>query len=285
MEVEPGYLSDESNFYGDEDTKQELEARVLSLDVGEWWKHRIPTLMELAEDNVKTQKLKKTVKLYNPYEGRVDSRQLTETIDEFVKRLPPATTFVTLDVQWIWIANPYRKVMKEANQDAGSHMKEAPPDEKADKVSFEIIARSLLEELTNKRLELEKKNPGKAKSTITKLLKADQDRIVKEILGTAKTLHVTCGKWMLFRDSEHVNDTWAVVARATANNELGIAAKVAPDDGQNKMRLICVYTKDFTDMADVSRVVHRMRELGLVENQIWYKCGELPRGPQQPALN
>lgn len=81
---------------------------------------------------------------------------------------------------------------------------------------------------------------------------------------------------MLFRDSEHVNDTWAVVARATANNELGIGAKVAPDDGQNKMRLICVYTKDFTNMEDVSRVVHKMRELGLVENQIWYKCGGFP---------
>lgn len=214
-ELASGYLSDESDFYGtcvshfllarlltgpgDEDTKQELEARVLSLDVREWWEHRIPTLMELAEENVKTQKVKKIVKLYNPYEGRVDSRQLTETIDEFVKRLPPATTLVSSDVQWIWIANPYRKAMKEANQDAGSHMKEAPPDEKADQKGFEIIARDLLEGLTNKRLDLEKKNPGKAKGTITKLLKADQDRIVKEILATAKTLHITCGK--VCRDS------------------------------------------------------------------------------------
>lgn len=69
---------------------------------------------------------------------------------------------------------------------------------------------------------------------------------------------------------------WSVVARATANNELGIAAKVAPDDGDDrKPRLICVYTKDFNDMDDVARVIKKMRDLKLVEPRkaIYYKCG------------
>lgn len=79
---------------------------------------------------------------------------------------------------------------------------------------------------------------------------------------------------MLFCDSEYVNESWSIVAQATADNELGIAAKVAPDCGDGKPRLICVYTKDFTDMADVSRVVHKMKELGLFEKPIYYKCGE-----------
>jgi hypothetical protein len=76
-----------------------------------------------------------------------------------------------------------------------------------------------------------------------------------------------------------VNEVWGVVARAVANNELGTAARVAPFDGDNrKDRLICVYTKDFSDKEDVSRVVNKMKNLGLVETAgkaIWYKCGTL----------
>lgn len=83
---------------------------------------------------------------------------------------------------------------------------------------------------------------------------------------------------MLFSEVEDVNEVWAVVAKATAKDELGVAAKVAPDDGSNnrKPRLICIYTKDFTDMADVSRVLHKMKDLGLVDTRkkpIYYKCG------------
>jgi hypothetical protein len=82
---------------------------------------------------------------------------------------------------------------------------------------------------------------------------------------------------MIFCHREEINAVWAVVSRGTANNELGIAAKVAPDAGDDRQaRLICVYTKDFTDMKDVSRVVHKLKNLGLVETKgrpIYYKCG------------
>ena len=69
-----------------------------------------------------------------------------------------------------------------------------------------------------------------------------------------------------------------MVARATASNELGIAAKVAPasyDDRQP--RLICVYTKDFRDMNDVTRVLNKLQDIRLVSMKgrpIYYKCGE-----------
>jgi hypothetical protein len=84
---------------------------------------------------------------------------------------------------------------------------------------------------------------------------------------------------MIFCQANEVNDVWAVVARATANNELGIAAKVSPDDGDDrKDRVICIYTKDFTDMKDVSRVVHKLKQLGVIDSRgkpIYYKCGKL----------
>lgn len=85
---------------------------------------------------------------------------------------------------------------------------------------------------------------------------------------------------MLFCTPAEVNDVWEIVAKATARNELGIAAKVAPrpaEEDSRKDRLICVYTTDFADKADVGRVLQKLRELRLVEARgrpIYYKPGE-----------
>lgn len=84
---------------------------------------------------------------------------------------------------------------------------------------------------------------------------------------------------MIFCDPKDVDETWATVARATAHNELGIAAKVAPrpEEGFPKReRLICIYTRDFRDRRDVGRVIQKMRELRLVESRgkpLYYKPG------------
>lgn len=85
-------------------------------------------------------------------------------------------------------------------------------------------------------------------------------------------------QWLLFVDAEVVNAVWSVVARATASNELGTAAKVAPYNvNKTRMpRVICVYTKDFKDTDDLSRVIKKMKDLGLVQvaKPIYYKCGK-----------
>lgn len=85
---------------------------------------------------------------------------------------------------------------------------------------------------------------------------------------------------MLFCPPDEVNEVWEIVAKATANNELGIAAKVAPkpeDEDSRKDRLICVYTTDFRDKVDIGRVLRKLRELRLVEARgrpIYYKPGK-----------
>lgn len=81
----------------------------------------------------------------------------------------------------------------------------------------------------------------------------------------------------MFCPPSEVNTVWSVVARHTAEADFGIAAKVAPDDGDSRDRLICVYTKDFNDMEDVTRVIRKMKDLGLVslrERPLYYKCGK-----------
>lgn len=85
---------------------------------------------------------------------------------------------------------------------------------------------------------------------------------------------------MIFCPSEEVNQVWAVIARATVSNDLGIAAKVAPKDpedtGDRLMRLICIYTKDFADEADVTRVITKLKNFGLIDRgkPLYYKCGK-----------
>lgn len=86
---------------------------------------------------------------------------------------------------------------------------------------------------------------------------------------------------MIFCKPEEVNDVWSSIAKETANANLGTAAKVAPDNGSDRSdRLICVYTKDFNDEEDVSRVLHKLKELGVIEKSkpIYYKCGEFLLG-------
>lgn len=85
---------------------------------------------------------------------------------------------------------------------------------------------------------------------------------------------------MLFCPPSEVNKIWELVARATAQNELGVAAKVLPRpqfDDARKDRLICIYTTDFQDKGDVGRVLQRLKELKLAEPKqrpIYYKPGE-----------
>lgn len=87
-------------------------------------------------------------------------------------------------------------------------------------------------------------------------------------------------QWMLFVEPTSVNEVWASVAQATARNELGIAAKVAPREerGSPRERLVCIYTYDFRDKDDIARVLHRLRQLELVRDRtggkpIYYKAG------------
>ena len=82
---------------------------------------------------------------------------------------------------------------------------------------------------------------------------------------------------MLFPDSSDLPRYWRLVAEATSQGKLGPCSKVAtydPYDGKDAT-LICVYTHDFTDLSDVRRVLHELRNLDLCSQDgkpIYYKC-------------
>lgn len=83
---------------------------------------------------------------------------------------------------------------------------------------------------------------------------------------------------MLFPEQDELSRVWRLVAEGVAENRLGTAAKVAtagsnPNEAQ---RLICVYTKDFSDVDDVRRVLLELVNMGLLQRDasrgIYYKC-------------
>jgi hypothetical protein len=75
------------------------------------------------------------------------------------------------------------------------------------------------------------------------------------------------GKWLLFAPLERVDEFWSVIKIATEAGELGDSSKVAtmrpnPNERDPRKKVICVYTYDSEDAADVRRVRQVLRELG-----------------------
>jgi Bles03-like protein len=91
----------------------------------------------------------------------------------------------------------------------------------------------------------------------------DPKRIGRE--GNPESL----GKWLVFVGEDEVDAVWEKVASATSRGQLGLAAKVAtawPNPlARSSKRVICVYTYDFNDQEDVTRVLVALRGLGFRE--------------------
>jgi hypothetical protein len=86
------------------------------------------------------------------------------------------------------------------------------------------------------------------------------------------------GKWLIFATQETVDSLWAQIKAFVKAGKMGNLAKVASarharKDRKSGMRtqVICVYTYDWTDHEDVTRVRDRLRELG-VTWRIGYKA-------------
>ncbi|KAH0366973.1 DUF1917-domain-containing protein, partial [Aureobasidium melanogenum] len=213
--------------------------------------------------------------LYNRLEGVSTARQLDETVEEFLKRLPPRTT-ITSD--WIWVTCPILKGKGKAVESRHAPELEQSPEQMMSR------ARALLSQFAAEKERLVSANPNSTQSTITRKLGPLRERLKEDILDLAVACGVTSGKWMLFPKPEDVNRVWKLVAEAVVDGRLGDTAKVAPADPPNPFgaaqkqqasHLICVYTRDFSDLDDVRRVLEELIELGLApraaDGAIYYK--------------
>ena len=75
------------------------------------------------------------------------------------------------------------------------------------------------------------------------------------------------GKWLLFIPLKQLDAAWEVICKATMTGKLGFASKAAtaklnPNASDPNIKVICVYTRDYSDVSDVKRVREQLRKLG-----------------------
>ncbi|RFU73543.1 hypothetical protein TARUN_8705 [Trichoderma arundinaceum] len=253
--------SDDSDFYGDDETTSQLLQRVAEFDVDDWaQQQRVhPGRPQRQRDSTE-----EASHLHNAYAGISYAWQLTETIDNFLSRLPPSTTDQTPEVPWIFICNPYipRVHRLESQSQFSKGNEDEAPEEEGSKTG--IVAQGGLErlQLVSKFIEGIQRM-GKSKSFVEKEIRKEQKQAIDDILNLAYLAKVRTGKLSL--------------VAAVLPCLRGIASKVAPRsplEDPRKDRLLCIYTADFRDKADVGRVLRKMRELKLIEPRgrpIYYK--------------
>lgn len=86
------------------------------------------------------------------------------------------------------------------------------------------------------------------------------------------------GKWLLFVPVSEVDEVWNKIRQTTESGLLGIASKVStarphPNARDASKKVVCVYTYDHEDEADVMRVREELRRLGF-KDKIPYKTDE-----------
>ncbi len=92
-----------------------------------------------------------------------------------------------------------------------------------------------------------------------------------------KPTHLS-GKWLVFVDAKDVDGVWAKVKKATEEGRLGGCSKVStakpsPLAVSPDVKVICVYTYNWTDEEDVRRIREELRKLGIT-GKIPYKADE-----------
>lgn len=201
------------------------------------------------------------------------TRQPSESIEEFLERLPPSITDAATSVgPWIHIYNPRASPYTGSVSTLVTRGTELLHKYEEEKVALEA--------------EHHKTTTSKSRSTAAKprmnaalgrKLVPIRRALETSLFALARETGVVSGKWMLFPTTDNVDEIWAAVAEATANDELGVSAKVATDDGSGTGRLVAIYTHDYDDKEDVKRVLEKLIELGLVDSgsatrPIYYKC-------------
>ncbi len=89
---------------------------------------------------MKLEKEQRPPDLHNPYQGHSFAWQLSETLEDFFARLPPATTDVSNERPWIYICNPYvpRKRKSEAQNQMSRGNEDEGPEEESSNLHFAV---------------------------------------------------------------------------------------------------------------------------------------------------
>lgn len=82
------------------------------------------------------------------------------------------------------------------------------------------------------------------------------------------------GKWLIFVQSDQVDEKWKHIRDLTWQNELGISAKVSTakknPDSRDERNVLYVYTSDWENEPEVMQVREKLRSIGITD-RIGYK--------------
>jgi Domain of unknown function (DUF1917) len=130
----------------------------------------------------------------NPYEGLNHARQLSETVEAFLKRLPPSTTEKSTETPWIRIANPYADHEKNEKSIEDEISGEGPPSLGTNTQDFIKKGTSILQELEAAIQEIEKNTTGQPASALSDALSKQREKSVEKIKNAAKEYGIILGK-------------------------------------------------------------------------------------------
>ena len=295
--------SEDSSFYGDDQTKAIHENELKTYNPREFWDVREWNLQYLNEsEHAQANEDPRSVKRKrddHPSPRSVRTKQALVKVKEEsndVKEPEPET----LPLARREPHNPYAdmKAAKQRNETVNDFLDRLRPSTTAiesgpwiwvanpysssrssDIGGFKQEGYALLEEFVRRREKLQDQLSDKPPASVTRKLKPDREWLERSLLELAEDKKVVHGKWMLFPTIDYVDFVWSKVVTATVDGKLGSASKVATgDDSDDKPeRLICVYTEDFSNMQDVKRVLKELKRLKLVSGaadgrSIYYKC-------------
>ena len=86
------------------------------------------------------------------------------------------------------------------------------------------------------------------------------------------------GKWLIFVPVVDLDSKWELIKRMTQDGHLGPLSKAStakpnPNARDVNIKVICVYTANWTDKEDVMRVRNALREVGFTD-KLSYKSDE-----------
>lgn len=265
-----GWISDDSDFYGNNKVRLQLERDTVQ-------SMQRPAVFALSQSKAKNlieQKpsaSEQPMGLNDPDDAQdcnsASWQQRSETVVEFLRRAPVSDPRTANLGPWLWVYCPKSMANSKQRFQIGNE------------VSFMRMGQELIKSYDAQQANVEASNHEKAPGMIARNMNSHRKRLEEDIITLAVKSGMTCGKWMLFPNKSELPRCWQAVAEATSQGRLGPACKVAtPNPLSGKVdTLICVYTYDFTDEADVRRVLNELLELKLgpcrVDSRpIYYKC-------------
>jgi len=93
----------------------------------------------------------------------------------------------------------------------------------------------------------------------------------RRLRGEYPKTTINSGKWLIFVNIDNIDIVWGKIKSATEKGRLGDISKVAtvkpnPNATKNNLKVICVYTYDYTDKDDVLRIRKELRDIGIINN-------------------